>query len=63
MKTTMCWRCNEEYPIAFHYCPDCQAINGNANLEGAQRQMTEYDNDYTDYTMRQGELGNPDRSR
>jgi ribosomal protein L40E len=39
LDTTLCWRCNSEYPIDLYACPQCNAINGNVDLEGALKQQ------------------------
>lgn len=36
MATTLCWHCNEAYPITDERCPVCNATNGNVNPEQAQ---------------------------
>lgn len=63
---TLCWRCNKVYGSTIPTCPKCGATNGLVDFAQAAHEVashgTGYDN-YTDYTMRQGELGNPDRSR
>ena len=63
---TMCWRCNKVFEADKLHCPKCGATNGLVDFAQAAHEVasqgTGYD-DYTDYTMRQGELGNPDRMR
>jgi hypothetical protein len=35
---TGCWKCSEPYPISREACPFCGAVNGNVDLERAQRE-------------------------
>ncbi len=60
---TLCWRCNKVFGSAELHCPRCGATNGLVDFMQASHEVASADTGYTDYTMRQGELGNPDRSR
>ena len=60
---TLCWRCNTIFGITVLHCPKCGATNGNVDFAQAAHEIASEDTGYTDYTMRQGEMGSPDRSR
>ena len=60
---TLCWRCNKVFGVAELYCPRCGATNGLVDFAQAAHEVASQDTGYTDYTMRQGEMGSPDRSR
>jgi len=39
--TTLCWRCNKQYPCTDKTCPKCHAINANIDPHGALKQLNE----------------------
>lgn len=36
--TTLCWKCDEEYPSTVAKCPNCNACNANVNTDAAMFQ-------------------------
>ena len=60
---TLCWKCNKIFGVADLHCPRCGATNGLVDFAQAAHEVASQDTGYTDYTMRQGEMGSPDRSR
>ncbi len=60
---TMCWRCDKVFEADKLNCPKCGATNGLVDFAQAAHEVASQDSGYTDYTMRQGEMGSPDRMR
>ena len=60
---THCWKCNKVFGVDKLHCPRCGATNGLVDFAQAAHEVASQDTGYTDYTMRQGEMGSPDRSR
>lgn len=49
MGTTICWRCNEIYPLEDRNCPNCEATNGNIDPIQAQIELKNTPNEEFEY--------------
>jgi Zn finger protein HypA/HybF involved in hydrogenase expression len=51
MNTTLCWKCNQEYPITDAECPNCDAPNGNVDPDAAWKALQEFEQEQARHRM------------